>query len=201
MCERFHCAIGIAAGTVARVRTGTAGADPELPHLVALQPAVEPARFVLDDAECTLGRGVICNLVVPFAFVSRVHSRIRLESGRFQLHDRQSSNGTFVNGERIQGPHILANHDLIGLGEAGPHLTYVDPDPAQNAATCLAYDDGAMRFSLGSTRLDLTPNQFRLLRRLNRNRGEVCSRDECAEAVNNLIVTRPGLGYVLDDAA
>lgn len=212
--------------------TATAGAHAELPHLVALQPTVEPAHIVLDDSECTLGRGAVCNVVVPFAFVSRVHSRIRLVDGRFQIHDRQSVNGTFVNGERVNRPHTLSNHDLIGLGEAGPHLTYVDPDPTQNAAARLIYDERAMRFSLGTTRLDLTPNQFRLLRCLDRNRGRVCAREECAEAIwgshyapgmeattldrlvstlrttlrkadptNSLIVTRPGLGYMLDDAA
>jgi DNA-binding response OmpR family regulator len=214
------------------VSTAFAGAPAELPHLVALQPTVEPARIVLDDSECTLGRGTVCNVVVPFAFVSRVHSRIRLVAGRFQIHDRQSVNGTFVNGERVHRPHTLSNHDLIGLGEVGPHLTYVDPDPTQNSAARLIYDERAMRFSLGATRLDLTPNQFRLLRCLDRNRGRVCAREHCAEAVwgmhyapgmeattldrlvstlrttlrtadpkNRLIVTRPGLGYMLDDAA
>jgi DNA-binding response OmpR family regulator len=165
------------------VWTATIGAPAELPHLLALQPAVEPARIVLDDSDCTLGRGAVCTVVVPFAFVSRVHSRIRLVAGRFQIHDRQSVNGTFVNGERVYRPHTLTNHDLIGLGEAAPHLTYVDPDPTQNSAARLVYDERAMRFSLGATRLELTPNQFRLLRCLDLNRGRVCAREQCAEAV------------------
>jgi DNA-binding response OmpR family regulator len=204
----------------------------ELPHLLALQPEVEPACVVLDDADCTLGRAAVCEVVVPFPFVSRLHSRISLVEGRFQIHDRRSSNGTFVNGERVDGPRVLANHDLIGLGEAGPHLTYVDPDPTQSAATRLIYDERSMQFSLGAERLDLTPNQFRLLRWLHRHRGEVCARAACAEAVwgaqyapgmdattldrlvsslraclrradptNQLVVTRPSLGYLLDDAA
>jgi len=203
-----------------------------LPHLVALQPAVQPEEFVLDEPECTLGRGPVCEVVVPFAFVSRVHSRIRLVGCRFQIHDRQSVSGTYVNGERVRGVHVLTNNDQIGLGEAGPHLTYVDPDPTQYTTTRLAYDEHAMRFSLGNTRLDLTPNQFRLLRLLARQRGQVCSREQCAEAVwgseyapgmdattldrlvstlrsvlrqadpsSRLIETRPGLGYLLADAA
>ena len=137
--------------------TTTTDALCELPHLVSLQPAVEPAHFVLDDEEYMLGRAASCAVVVPFAFVSRVHSRIRLVEGRFQILDGQSVNGTFVNGERVHRPHTLANHDLIGLGEVGPHLTYVDPAPTQTSATHLAYDERAMRFSLGPTWLDLTP--------------------------------------------
>ena len=212
--------------------TTTPDAPCELPHLVALQPGVEPACFVLADSECRLGRAASCTVVVPFAFVSRVHSRIHLVEGRFQILDGQSVNGTFVNGERVDRPHILTNHDLIGLGEVGPHLTYVDPDPTQTAATRLVYDERSMRFSLGATWLDLTPNQLRLLRCLNRHRGQVCGRDQCAEAVwgphyapgmesttldrlvstlratlrradpvRRAILTRPGLGYMLDDAA
>jgi len=88
-----------------------------------------------------------------------------------------------VNGERVRGVHVLNNNDLIGLGEAGPHLSYVDPDPTQHTARQLVYDEHGMRFSLGPTKLDLTPNQFRLLRCLNRQPGQVCSREQCAEAV------------------
>jgi DNA-binding response OmpR family regulator len=214
------------------VWTTTLEASYELPHLVALQPGVEPACFVLDDAEYMLGRASSCAVVVPFAFVSRVHSRIRLVEGHFQILDGQSVNGTFVNGERVHRPHVLTNHDLIGLGEVGPHLTYVDPDPTQTAVARLVYDERSMRFALGGTCLDLTPNQLRLLRCLDRHRGQVCGREQCAEAVwgthyapgmesttldrlvstlraalrradpgYRAIVTRPGLGYLLDDAA
>ena len=214
-----------------RVSTTTLEAAYELPHLVALQPGVEPACFVLiDDAQCMLGRASNCAVVVPFAFVSRIHSRIRLVEGHFQIFDGQSVNGTFVNGERVHRPHVLNNHDLIGLGEVGPHLTYVDPDPTQTAVARLVYDERSMRF----TRRHLpgpTPNQLRLLRCLDRHRGQVCGREQCAEAVwgahyapgmesttldrlvstlraalrradpgYRAIVTRPGLGYLLDDA-
>src|SRR5207244_13220733 len=69
------------------------------------------------------------------------------------------------------------------LGEVGPHLTYADPDPTQNRASRLSYDERAMRFALDSKAVELTPNQFRLLRFLNSNRGQLCTREQCAEAV------------------
>ena len=203
-----------------------------LPHLIGLQPAVQPATFVLDELECALGRGVACEIVVPFLFVSRVHARVELVGGRFQLRDLGSVNGTFVNGVRLEQPHLLTNHDVIGLGESGPHLTYVDPDTTQHRSTSLDYDDRSMRFSLGAARLDLTPNQFRLLRHLHTRRGHVCPREQLAEAAwgadyppgmdattldrlistlraalrradasNELLVTRPGLGYELSRTA
>ena len=40
-----------------------------------------------------------------------------------------------------------------------------------------------MRFAVGTTLLELTPNQFRLLRFLFQNRGQVWARERCADAV------------------
>lgn len=154
-----------------------------MPHVLALQPAIQPDHFVLGDAQCTLGRGAQCAVVAPFAWVSRLHAQIEQIGARFVLRDLGSANGTFVNGVRLTEPHALSHHDVIGLGESGAHLTYVDPDITQSTATRLTYDERAMRFRLGATSLELTPNQFRLLRHLHRFRGQVCPREQCAEAV------------------
>jgi DNA-binding response OmpR family regulator len=154
-----------------------------MPYLVALQPLVQPDEIGLEDGGCTLGRGAACQVVVPRQLVSRLHAQIERNGARFQLRDLGSVNGTYVNGQRLYQPHLLAQHDLIGLGEAAPLLSFVDPDSTQTAAAMLRYDERSMRFSVGQQVLDLTPNQFRLLLHLHRHRGEVCSREECAEAV------------------
>jgi hypothetical protein len=154
------------------------------PHLVALEPALRPAHFVFDAAECTLGRGSTCEVVAPFPWVSRVHAQIACVDGRFELRDCGSLNGTYVNGLRLEQAQVLSNHDVIGLGESGPHLSYVDRDTTtQQGGERLHYDERTMRFSLGGSGLQLTPNQFRLLRFMHRHRGQVCPRERCAEAV------------------
>jgi hypothetical protein len=160
-----------------------ARASSTLPHLVALQPEVQPNVFVLDEPECTLGRGAMCEVVVPFAYVSRLHSCIELVGGRYQIRDRRSVNGTYVNGIRVERPHILTNNDVIGLGETGPHLTFADPDPTVGRSSRLCFEERTMRFSIDGAQLELTPNQLRLLRTLNRNRGQLCTREELAKAV------------------
>ena len=80
-------------------------------------------------------------------------------------------------------PRLLVHHDVIGLGEPTAHLTYVDPAMTEGRAPRLEYDERAMRFSLRDARVELTPNQFRLLRHLHVRRGQVCSREELAETV------------------
>jgi DNA-binding response OmpR family regulator len=202
------------------------------PHLIALKPAVTPAEAELGDDGLTLGRGTGCHVVVPSPVVSRLHAQIERAGARYQLRDLGSVNGTYVNGNRVHALHLLSNYDLIGLGEANAQLTFVDPDSTRATTARLTYDERSMRFSVGTCVLDLTPNQFRLMRHLFQNRGQVCSREQCAEAVwgpdfapgmdattldrlistlrsasrrcgveVNLIVTRPGLGFQLADAA
>jgi DNA-binding response OmpR family regulator len=155
----------------------------DAPHLVALQPEAQPAEFGLDDGGCTLGRGAACQVVVPRPVVSRLHALIERAGARFQLRDLGSVNGTYVNGQRLREPHLLTNYDLIGLGETRAQLTFVDPDSTHASGSRLRYDERSMRFFLGQRAFELTPNQFRLLRHLHVQRGQVSSREQCATAV------------------
>jgi DNA-binding response OmpR family regulator len=154
-----------------------------VPHLVALQPAVSPANALISEDGCTLGRGVSCQVVVPRPVVSRRHAQIERTGARFQLRDLGSVNGTYVNGLRLHNPHLLSNYDLIGLGDPAAQLTFIDPDSTCTSGARLTYDERSMRFGLGGRALELTPNQFRLLRFLHRQLGQVCSREACAAAV------------------
>jgi pSer/pThr/pTyr-binding forkhead associated (FHA) protein len=153
------------------------------PQLVALQPEVRPERLTLDTDGCTLGRSPACSIVVPRSGISRLHAQIEWVDGHFQLRDLGSVNGTYVNGHRLHAPHFLVQHDLIGLGDTAALLTFVDTDATQAAGGRLSYDARRMRFSLSQEPVELTPNQFRLLLHLFHNRGQVCSREQCAEAV------------------
>ncbi|MEP3245161.1 MAG: trypsin-like peptidase domain-containing protein [Sneathiella sp.] len=56
--------------------------------------------------------------VIPNSSVSREHAGIQLKSGRFFIEDRNSTNGTKLNG-RLLKPHepaLLNNNDLVHLG-------------------------------------------------------------------------------------
>jgi diguanylate cyclase (GGDEF)-like protein len=48
--------------------------------------------------------------------VSRRHARFVVEANRIVVEDLGSTNGTFVNGERIGGPRALADGDKIQIG-------------------------------------------------------------------------------------
>jgi len=74
--------------------------------------------FPLSKQELIIGRDTTADLVINIAEVSRRHARLRLEAGGFVIEDLGSTNGTFVNGQRMTGPTMLRPGDRIQLGEA-----------------------------------------------------------------------------------
>jgi DNA-binding response OmpR family regulator len=158
--------------------------DAQLPaRLLAMSADVQPGESVLEADAYTLGRSPLCQIMVPRSIVSRLHAKIERDGPRYQLVDAGSANGTFVNGKRVQAPHLLSDRDLIGLGAASAILRFVDPDPTVIPVTRLRYDERTMTFTLGNSPLDLTPAQFRLLHHLYQFAGEVCTRESCAAAL------------------
>jgi predicted component of type VI protein secretion system len=49
--------------------------------------------------------------------VSRRHSRLLFQGGKYVIEDLGSTNGTFVNGQRLAGPVVLKPGDVVTLGE------------------------------------------------------------------------------------
>jgi hypothetical protein len=49
-------------------------------------------------------------------FVTDLHARIMLKDDAFVIVDLQSSNGTWVNGEKIEAPKVLQQDDEIKMG-------------------------------------------------------------------------------------
>ncbi len=66
--------------------------------------------------------------------VSTRHAEIRGQDGRYVIHDNTSTNGTFVNGERVLPDRELADGDRIAFGAEGPQVE-VRMAPAVPAAT------------------------------------------------------------------
>jgi DNA-binding response OmpR family regulator len=152
-------------------------------RLVAVAADVRPDDLVLDRESVAIGRSPLADVVVPRNTISRIHARITREGPRYLLADAGSANGTFVNGQVLHGPHLLSNNDAIGLGDGTTILRFIDPDPTVSTANRLRYDERTLSFSLAGQPLELTPNQLRLLLHLYQQRGQVVSRESCAEAI------------------
>jgi hypothetical protein len=74
--------------------------------------------FSLSKNDVIIGRDINTDIVINSAEVSRRHARLRLEGGGYVIEDLGSTNGTFVNGQRLTGRHLLRPGEAINLGEA-----------------------------------------------------------------------------------
>jgi ABC-type multidrug transport system ATPase subunit/pSer/pThr/pTyr-binding forkhead associated (FHA) protein len=64
-----------------------------------------------------IGRDPTNDVVLPSPNVSRFHAQVERVGQRYRVEDLRSSNGTFVNGERIEGPLWLKPSDTIRIGQ------------------------------------------------------------------------------------
>ncbi len=82
-----------------------------------------------------IGRDPGVDILVESPGVSRRHAQITLQGDQCILEDLGSSNGTFLNGERISQPRRLRNGDVIRLGQSVA-LQY-QGEPQEAAATMM----------------------------------------------------------------
>jgi hypothetical protein len=72
--------------------------------------------FELED-ELTIGRSSGCSIPTTYdSFSSTVHARIFRHEGHIFVEDMGSTNGTYVNAERITAPTRLVKDDLVQVG-------------------------------------------------------------------------------------
>jgi pSer/pThr/pTyr-binding forkhead associated (FHA) protein len=77
---------------------------------------VDGKRVIVGPAGVTLGRSRQCEVVLNDPNVSRQHAEIRPRGGSWVLTDLGSTNGSSLNGRRINGPEVVKAGDEIELG-------------------------------------------------------------------------------------
>ena len=75
------------------------------------------ATYSLEGDQLTIGRDSSNGVAINDAEVSRKHARLTFQGGKYILEDLGSTNGTFVNGQRLAGPAVLKSGDVVSLGE------------------------------------------------------------------------------------
>ncbi len=96
--------------------------------------------YELEQETLLIGRDINSHIVINDVEISRKHTQLRMQSGEYVIEDLGSTNGTFVNNQRLMGPHLLKNGEIITLGDnvqlAFEQLQF-DPDATivSNAST------------------------------------------------------------------
>lgn len=151
----------------------------------------------VDQSVITIGREPASTIRIDSLYVSRKHARIEQETDRAALIDLGSSNGTSLNGERVEGTARLFPGDIVRIGDVTLEclaedltdgstrtLTARRPEPPP-PADLLRVDVAAYEVYMGDAKLErrLSAQEFELLSYLYTNRERVCQRQELGDSI------------------
>lgn len=86
-------------------------------YAMLIDQARPDIKYDLNSPVVGLGRASNNNIVLDSPQVSREHATIKLEQDNFRIFDLGSSNGTFVNDQKVIEPIVLQDGDLVRLGD------------------------------------------------------------------------------------
>lgn len=114
--ERRRAARAEAQALLGRQAGGSRKKQKQL-FLEVLEPLDQAGRtFSLED-ELTVGRSPGCGVPTTYdVYSSTLHARLYRRGDQFLVEDLGSTNGTYVNSERITKPTKLARGDLLQIG-------------------------------------------------------------------------------------
>lgn len=93
------------------------------PTLKLLRNGTEIQELSLDGPHLLIGRADDNDISIPSTYVSQYHILLVRRDAFTILIDLNSTNGTYVNSERVKS-HVLANNDLITIDDHSMFETY-----------------------------------------------------------------------------
>lgn len=98
----------------APARPSRRGGTPK--SLRVIEPAAQKGRtFPLGD-EITVGRAAGCSITLDDTYVSQIHTRVFTREGKILVEDLGSTNGTYLNRAKVQGPMVMQRGDRLQVG-------------------------------------------------------------------------------------
>ena len=115
----LYAFLGLAVYTIWR-ELSLAGAQlgpQQVPEITVIYNDTDDASRTFQVSEITIGRESACTLVIPDDTVSAYHARLRYHHKQWWIDDLQSTNGTFINDERVFTSTVILSGDEITLGK------------------------------------------------------------------------------------
>jgi len=101
--------------------------------LLVLEGDSSTLHPLADEGVAVIGRGAEADVPLQDTGASRAHARVVTTAGEAAIVDLGSRNGTWVNGERVEGTRVLAPGDVVVIGAA--HLVLGGARPRPRRAT------------------------------------------------------------------
>ncbi|WIB77533.1 FHA domain-containing protein [Curtobacterium sp. MCPF17_002] len=95
---------------------GQQSATPVATRLVITEGSREGMEMPLGGGPITIGRSSESNVVIRDDYTSTNHARLDLRADGWLLTDLESTNGTFVNGQKVTAPVMIAERTPITIG-------------------------------------------------------------------------------------
>jgi pSer/pThr/pTyr-binding forkhead associated (FHA) protein len=103
-------------------------------HLRIVKPRAARRHIPIAFIPLTIGRSAPADLVLEGAEISRAHCRIDITDGQISVTDLKSTNGTYVDGQRISGTVPLQRGAVIEIGSYVIEYEHHRPEKATNLA-------------------------------------------------------------------
>lgn len=128
--------------------------------LVVVQGKPEGKEIPVRTPKFLVGRGTECHLRPNSELISRHHCMFLMDGNHVTLRDLGSTNGTLVNGERIEGDVAVWHEDLVQVGPLGFRIVFdpvpssapteLEPTPVETAAQQVPVAEAVVKSSAGS---------------------------------------------------
>jgi hypothetical protein len=139
-----------------------------MPYLQVVVGSEPGRRYPLDTDRLVIGRHPDCDVVIDSQAVSRQHAQIVFGDGDYFVEDLASRNGTFVNGQLVEGRRLLRDGDRLRICDLS--LQFGDENARRRrpegmdisdpiTPALLVDDDPGVRSSTITSRLDVSSSQ------------------------------------------
>lgn len=129
-------------------------------RLIAKIGKISPREIVLRQFPITIGRRPNCGLTITSRRVSRRHCVLDVHEGLLTVRDLNSTNGVYVNGERIERFMMIKPNDQLEIGSACWEVVYepstpnTDDRPQGALASAVAVEPGIALTATGLRQSD-----------------------------------------------
>src|SRR6478609_9283992 len=113
-------------------------------ELVIVRGRASSESIKLGDGVTTVGRHDECQLRIKSSQVSRKHCELFEKKGLLLVKDLGSSNGTYVNGKRIQEQRVLEPGDELTIGQVKLKVAKAGEAPPPPKKTVMKPGDTAV---------------------------------------------------------